>query len=279
MQNIQLNNGIEMPILGFGVYQIDESECERCVREAIEVGYRSIDTASAYFNEAAVGRAIKSCGVPREELFITTKLWVKDASYDGAKRAFEKSMRLLGLDYLDLYLIHHPYNDVYGAWKAMQELYHQGRIRALGVANFYPDRLLDFVYYSGFTPAVNQVETHPFNQNGYAQEFMQKLGVAMESWGPFAEGRNNLFSNPVLKTIADKYEKSVAQVVLRWLTQRGIIVIPKSTHRERMIQNLDSFSFDLSEEDLRSIAALDEGKSLFFDLRDPATVKMIHDYC
>jgi len=273
MKNVKLNNGVEMPILGFGVYQIaDAAECEQSVLDAIEVGYRSIDTAAAYGNEEAVGNAIKKSGVAREELFITTKLWVADASYDKAKNAFETSLKKLQLDYLDLYLIHQPYGDVYGAWRAMEELYAEGRIRAIGVSNFQPDRVMDFIVHQKIIPAVNQIETHPFHQQIDTQKFLQENNVQIESWGPFAEGKNDIFKNEILTAIGAKYNKSVAQVILRDLTQRGVVVIPKSVRKERMAENFDVFDFDLSRDDLDAIAKLDTNQSLFFDHRDPKIV-------
>lgn len=278
MQTVTFNNGVKMPILGYGVYQIPEADTERCVLDAIATGYRSIDTASGYHNEAAVGRAIKACGVPRDQLFITTKLWLTDATYEGTKQAFAKSMKLLGLDYLDLYLIHQPFNDIFGAWRAMTELYKAGHIRAIGVANFAPDRLLDLILHSNVVPALDQVETHPFNQQIQSQAFMAKEGVQIESWGPFAEGRNGLFKNPVLNAIAAKHGKSVGQVVLRWLIQRGIVVIPKSVHKERMAENFDLFGFTLDAADLKAIATLDTGKGLFFDHHNPVDVRAICTY-
>ena len=262
-----------MPILGFGVYQIaDAAECEQSVLDAIEVGYRSIDTAAAYGNEEAVGDAIKKSGVAREELFITTKLWVADASYDKAKNAFETSLKKLQLDYLDLYLIHQPYGDVYGAWRAMEELYAEGRIRAIGVSNFQPDRVMDFIVHQKIIPAVNQIETHPFHQQIDTQKFLEENNVQIESWGPFAEGKNDIFKNEILTAIGAKYNKSVAQVVLRDLIQRGVVVIPKSVRKERMAENFDVFDFDLSRDDLDAIAKLDTNQSLFFDHRDPKIV-------
>lgn len=279
MQTVTLNNGVKMPLLGFGVYQIpDAEECENAVYEALTAGYRLIDTASGYLNEEAVGRAIKRSGVPREELFITTKLWIQDAGYESAKLAFAKSMKKLGLDYLDLYLIHQPFGDYYGAWRAMEELYHEGKIRAIGVSNFLPDRLMDLIVHNKVVPAVNQVETHPFLQQTDNAAFMKEQGVQIESWGPFAEGRNNLFSNEVLTGIAAKHNKSVAQVVLRWLIQRDIVAIPKSVRKERIVENFDIFNFELSADDMAQIAALDTGESLFLSYHDPAVAKMMGNW-
>lgn len=276
MEYVTLNNGVQMPILGFGVYQItDPAQCEQAVVDAVESGYRLIDTAASYGNEEAVGRAIRRCGVPREELFITTKLWISDTSYEGAQKAFQKSLDRLGLDYLDLYLIHQPMNDYYGAWRAMTEMYKEGKIRAIGVCSFYPDRLADLIAFNEIAPAVNQVETNIFFQQTKAQEVMREKGVQMESWAPFAEGRGNLFENPVLKCIGKRYSKTVAQVVLRWQIQRGIVCIPKSVKKERMEQNINVFDFALTQEDMELIAALDTGKSAFFDHRDPAVIDML----
>jgi len=276
MQTVTLNNGVQMPLLGFGVYQVpDPAECERSVLEALRVGYRLLDTAAAYMNEEAVGAAIRKSGVPREELFVTTKLWVQDASYEGAKAAFETSLRKLGLDYLDLYLIHQPFGDVYGAWRAMEELYHAGKIRAIGVSNFQPDRVMDFLVHQQVKPTVNQIETHPFHQQVDTQQFLQDNGVQIESWGPFAEGKNDLFHNEVLAGVAAKYQRSIAQVVLRWLTQRGVVAIPKSVRPERMAENFNIFDFELSAEDMQTIATLDSKTSAFFDHRDPNMVKWI----
>jgi diketogulonate reductase-like aldo/keto reductase len=273
---VTLNNGVKMPILGFGVFQVpDPAECERSVRDAIDVGYRLLDTAASYGNEEAVGAAIKNHGIDRSELFVTTKLWVQDASYEGAKAAFERSINKLGLDYLDLYLIHQPYGDVYGAWRAMEELHKAGRIRAIGISNFYPDRLVDFVLHNEVKPAVNQIEIHPFHQQTDAVKILEEYGVQPEAWGPFAEGKNGLFTNEVLQPIADKHGKSIAQVVLRWLTDRGIVAIPKSVRKERMAQNFDIFDFDLDTGDLDAIAKLDQNASSFFDHRDPAMVKWL----
>ena len=270
-----LNNGVEMPVLGFGVYQVEETVCEQCVCDAIAAGYRSIDTASAYLNERAVGRAIRRSGVPREELFITTKLWVQDAGYESTKRAFAKSLERLQLDYLDLYLIHQPFGDVYGSWRAMEELYREGAVRAIGVSNFQPDRLVDLILHNEVVPAVNQVETHPFCQQTEAAAVMASEGVQIESWAPFAEGRNNLFGNGTLVSLAAKYWKSVAQVVLRWLIQRGVVVIPKSVRPERMAENIDVFDFHLAPEDMALIATLDTRRSCFLSHRDPETVKWL----
>lgn len=276
MQKVQLNNGIEMPILGFGVYQIqDANECEQSVYDAIMTGYRLIDTAASYLNEEAVGRAIKRSGVPREELFITTKLWVQDTGYDRTKKAFAKSLERLQLDYLDLYLIHQPYGDVYGSWRAMEELYREGRIRAIGVSNFQMDRLVDLIMHNEVTPAVNQVETHPFCQQIESAQFMKDHHVQIESWGPFAEGKNNMFQNEILAAIAEKYNKSVAQVILRWLTQRGVVAIPKSVRKERIIENFNIFDFELRQEDMERITTLDTKQSLFFSHRDPEIVKWL----
>lgn len=276
MQKIILNNGVEMPILGFGVFQItDEKECEQAVYDALMAGYRLIDTAASYLNEEAVGKAIKRSGVAREELFITTKLWVQDTGYERTKKAFEKSLERLQLDYLDLYLIHQPFGDVYGSWAAMEELYREGKIRAIGVSNFYPDRLTDFMIHNEVVPAVNQVETHPFNQQIESANLMKENNVQIESWGPFAEGKNNMFQNEVLVSIAESHNKSVAQVILRWLTQRGVVAIPKSVRKERIIENFNIFDFELSQEDMENIAALDTKESLFFSHRDPEMVKWI----
>ena len=274
MEYVRLNNGIKMPKLGFGVFQIrDAAQCEQAVRDAIDVGYRLIDTAASYGNEEAVGKAIKSCGVAREDLFITTKLWISDTSYEGAKKAFQKSLDRLGLDYLDLYLIHQPLNDYYGAWRAMEEMYEAGKIRAIGVCSFYPDRLADLIAFNKVAPAVNQVEANVFFQQKESQKYMESKGVVMEGWAPFAEGKNDLFHNETLRGIGEKYGKTIAQVVLRWLLQRGVVCIPKSTKREWMEENFQVFDFTLSEEDMETIAALDTGKSCFFDHRDPAVVE------
>lgn len=278
MNKVTLYNGVEMPILGFGVFQVNDLKlCEQSVLDAIDTGYRSIDTAASYMNEQAVGNAINKSGIAREELFITTKLWVSDAGYENTLKAFERSLNKLQSNYLDLYLIHQPYGDVFGSWRAMQELYNQGKVKAIGVSNFQPDRIIDLITNSGFTPAVNQVETHPFNQQIETQKFLQDNKVQIESWGPFAEGKNNLFSNELLKTIGNKYHKSVAQVVLRWLTQRGVVVIPKSVRKERIEENLNVFDFELTAEEMQTIQVLDTGTSLFFDHRDPAMVKWLSE--
>lgn len=276
MEYVSLNNGVKMPILGYGVYQIpDAAECERCVLDAIEVGYRSIDTAQAYGNEEAVGNAIKKSGVAREELFITTKVWISNAGYEKAKASIAESLQKLQLDYLDLVLIHQPFGDYYGTYRAMEELYEQGKIRAIGVSNFYPDRYIDLVRFTNVVPAVNQVETHVFNQQLDAHEIMKKYGTQIESWGPFAEGRNELFTNETLQLIGDKYNKTTAQVALRYLLQRDVVVIPKTTHKERMIQNLDVFDFSLTEEDMETIKGLDKKESAFFSHYDPKLVEML----
>ena len=274
--SVTLNNGVQMPLLGFGVFQIaDAGECERSVVDAIQAGYRLIDTAAAYGNEEAVGRAIQKAGTPREELFITTKLWIADAGYESAKSAFERSMQCLQLETLDLYLIHQPFGDVYGAWRAMEELYRAGRIRAIGISNFPPDRVMDMICHHQVAPAVNQIETHPFNQQIETQKFLQENGVQIESWGPFAEGRNNIFQNELLVSLAGKHQKSVAQIILRWLTQRGVVAIPKSVRKERIVENFNVFDFELGPEDMTAIAALDTRTSSFFDHRDPNIVKML----
>jgi len=276
MNKVVLNNGVEMPILGFGVYQIpDHAECERSVLNALATGYRLLDTAAAYMNEEAVGAAIKKSGVRREEVFVTTKLWIQDAGYDSTRKAFAKSLARLQLDYLDLYLIHQPFGDIHGAWRAMEELYREGKVRAIGVSNFQPDRIMDLMVHHEVVPAVNQIETHPFCQQVDAQKFLQENAVQIESWGPFAEGRNNLFENGLLGTIGKKYRKSIAQVVLRWLTQRGVVAIPKSVRKERMAENFQIFDFELTIEDLEAIATLDLKESSFFDHRDPEIVKWL----
>ncbi len=274
MQNIILNNGVEMPLIGFGVFQIpDPVECEKCVMEAIETGYRLIDTAASYMNEKAVGNAIKNCGIDRKELFITTKLWVQDHGYENTKKSFQRSLDKLQLDYLDLYLIHQPYGDIFGSWRAMEELYEEGKIRAIGVSNFQPDRIMDLIVFGNIPPAVNQIETHPFNQQIETQLFLEENNIQIESWGPFAEGKNDMFTNELLLSLSKKYNKSVAQIILRWLTQRGIVVIPKSIRKERMAENLNIFDFNLSAEDMEQIKTLDTKQSLFFDHRNPEIIK------
>jgi len=276
MKTVQLNNGVKMPILGFGVFQVtDLAECERSVMDAINTGYRLIDTAQSYFNEEAVGNAIKKSGIAREELFITTKVWIQSNGYEGTKKAFESSLKKLQLDYLDLYLMHQPFGDVYGEWRAMKELYKEGKVRAIGVSNFHPDRLIDLIIHNEIVPAVNQIETHPFHQQIETQNFLQENKVQIESWGPFAEGRNNLFHNEVLEAIGKKYNKSIAQVVLRWLTQRDVVAIPKSVRKERMEENINIFDFELSTDDMEAIKSLDTKSSAFFDHRDPAMVKWL----
>jgi diketogulonate reductase-like aldo/keto reductase len=276
MKNVTLNNGIEMPILGFGVYQIpDAAECEKSVLTALETGYRSIDTAAAYQNEEAVGKAISKSGIDRNQLFITTKLWISNAGYEKAKQGFEDSLNKLGLDYLDLYLIHQPYGDVHGSWRAMEELYESGKIRAIGISNFQPDRVMDMIVFNKVVPAVNQIETHPFHQQIETQQFLNENNVQQESWGPFAEGKNNLFTNELLAAIGKKYNKSIAQVVLRWMIQRDVVVIPKSVTKERIVQNFEVFDFELAGDDMEQIKTLDEKQSAFFDHRDPAIVKWL----
>ncbi len=276
MQTVTLNNGVKMPIIGFGVYQIpDAEECENAVYEALMAGYRLIDTAAGYLNEGAVGRAIKRSGVPREELFITTKLWIQDAGYESAKLAFAKSLNKLQLEYLDLYLIHQPFGDYYGAWRAMEDLYREGIIKAIGVSNFMPDRLMDLIVHNEIVPAVNQVETHPFYQQIESAAFMKEQGVQHQSWAPFAEGLNNMFGNEVLTSIAEKHNKSVAQVVLRWLVQREVVAIPKSVRKERIVENFDIFDFELSADDIEQISALDTRESLFLSYHDPKFAKML----
>ena len=274
MKNVKLNNGVEMPILGFGVFQVnDPKECEQSVIDAIQAGYRLIDTAASYMNEEAVGRAIRNSGVNRSELFITTKLWVQDAGYENTKKSFQKSLDKLQLDYIDLYLIHQPFGDVHGSWRALEELYKAGKARAIGVSNFQPDRVMDIIMFNEIVPAVNQVETHPFNQQIDNQKFLVENNVQIESWGPFAEVKNNLFQNVLLGSIAMRYNKSIAQVVLRWLTQRDIVVIPKSVRKERIIENFNIFDFELSAEDMEAIVSLDTKTSLFFNHRDPEIIK------
>ena len=275
MEYVTLNNGVKMPKLGYGVYQVSNEECERCVLDAISVGYRSIDTAQAYGNEEAVGNAIVKCGVPREDLFITTKVWITNGGYENAKASLLESLHKLKTEYIDLVLIHQPFNDYYGTYRAMEDAYKEGWIRAIGVSNFYPDRLVDLCSFVEVKPAINQVETHVFQQQKKAHEYMVKYGVQHESWGPFAEGRKDFFTNPVLTEIGKKYSKSSAQVALRYLLQSDVVVIPKSTHKDRMEQNFDVFDFTLNADDMVAIAALDEGESLFFSHYDPAVVEMM----
>lgn len=271
---IKLNNGVEMPQIGYGVYQVSPDECERCVNDALKVGYRMIDTAQAYNNEEGVGAAIAKCGIPRNELFIVSKIWISNYGYDKARKSIDESLRKLGTDHIDLMLLHQPYCDRYGAYRALEDAYKEGKLLAIGVSNFYPDHFIDLAENVEIIPAVNQVETHVFNQQTIARKYMEEFGTRVMSWGPLAEGRNNFFTNPVLEKIGQKYGKTVAQVALRWLTQLGIIIIPKSVHIERMEQNLDILDFTLSESDMSEIALLDTGKSLFFDHHDPETVKM-----
>lgn len=278
MQTVTLNNGVQMPILGFGVFQIpDAAECERSVIDAIAAGYRHIDTAASYLNERAVGRALRACGVPREQLFMTTKLWVQDTGYERTQQAIDASLRRLGLQYLDLYLIHQPYADVHGSWRAMEQALKAGKLRAIGVSNFEPDRLMDIIAFNEVTPAVNQVEVNPFQQQADGVTFMQGLGVTAEAWAPFAEGRDGLFSNDVLIALARKHGKSVAQVVLRWVVQRGIVALAKTVRRERMAENLAIFDFVLDDADMQQIATLDKKASSFFSHRDPAIVKWMSE--
>lgn len=271
---IKLNNGVEMPQIGYGVYQVSPDECERCVSDALKVGYRMIDTAQAYNNEKGVGAAIAKSEIPRNELFIVSKIWISNYGYDKARKSIDESLRRLGTDHIDLMLLHQPYCDRYGAYRALEDAYKEGKLRAIGVSNFYPDHFIDLAENVEIIPAVNQVETHVFNQQTIARKYMEEFGTRTMSWGPLAEGRNNFFTNPVLEKIGRKYGKSVAQVALRWLTQLGIIIIPKSVHIERMEQNLDILDFTLSENDMAEIALLDTGKSLFFDHHDPEIVKM-----
>jgi 2,5-diketo-D-gluconate reductase A len=276
MQTVKLNNGVKIPILGFGVFQItDSAECERCVVDAIQTGYSHIDTAASYQNEEAVGKGIKQSGVAREKLFITTKLWIQRNGYEDTLRAFENSLKRLQLDYIDLYLIHQPFGDVYGEWRAMEELYQQGKIRAIGVSNFHPDRIMDLMVHNKITPAVNQIEVNPFQQQIDTQKFLQDNSVQVEAWAPFAEGRNNIFQNELLLSIAAKHNKSVAQVILRWIVQRGIIALAKTTRKERMIENISVFDFELGAEDVAAITTLDTKTSSFFDHRNPEMVKWL----
>ena len=273
---VTLNNGVKMPALGFGVFQMrDAAECERSVLDALRTGYRLLDTAASYLNEEAVGQAIQRSGVPRQELFVTTKLWIQDAGYEPAKKAFDRSLQRLGLDYLDLYLIHQPFGDVFGAWRAMEELYRSGRVRAIGLSNFPPDRLMDLMIHNAVVPAVDQVETHPFNQQIDTQRFLQANQVQIESWGPFAEGKHNIFQNEVLLASAARHHKTVAQVIVRWLVQRGVVAIPKSVRLERIVENFNVFDFQLDSDEMAAIATLDTRTSSFFDHRDPEMVKAL----
>lgn len=279
METVTLSNGVKMPILGFGVFQIpDLGECERVVSEAIEVGYRLIDTAQAYGNEEAVGKAVQKSGLPREDFFITTKVWISNAGYEKAKASLDESLRKLQMAYIDLVLIHQPFGDYYGTWRALEEYYKAGKIRAIGVSNFYPDRLVDLASFNAILPMVNQVETHVFNQQIEAKKVSDEYGIQLESWGPFAEGKNDFFTNPILTTIGAKYGKSAAQVGLRYLIQRGIVVIPKTVHQERMRQNFDVFDFNLSDEDMAEILTLDQGESLFINHYNPETIKSLSRY-
>ena len=273
MDYVTLANGVKMPQLGYGVYQVTKEECERCVLDALEVGYRAIDTAQSYFNEAEVGEALAKSGIDRKEIFLTTKVWIEHYGYEQAKESVLKSMDKLKTDYLDLVLLHQPFADYYGAYSALEDLYEEGKIRAIGVSNFYPDRLVDIASFARIKPMVNQIETHPLNQQIEAHKWLKKYGVIHEAWAPFGEGRGNMFTNPVLQEIGKKYDKTVAQIILRWQLQRGIVVIPKSTHKERMAQNLDVFDFTLTDEDMQDIAALDTKTSSFFSHQDPAIVE------
>lgn len=273
MDYVTLANGVKMPQLGYGVYQVTKEECERCVLDALDVGYRAIDTAQSYFNEAEVGEAIAESGIDRKEIFLTTKVWIEHYGYEQAKESVLQSMEKLKTDYIDLVLLHQPFADYYGAYRALEDLYEEGKLRAIGVSNFYPDRLVDIASFARIKPMVNQIETHPLNQQIEGHEWLEKYGVIHEAWAPFGEGRGNMFTNPVLQKLGDKYDKTVAQVILRWQLQRGIVVIPKSTHKERMAQNLDVFDFTLTDEDMQDIAALDTKTSSFFSHQDPAIVE------
>lgn len=273
MDYVTLANGVKMPQLGYGVYQVTQEECERCVLDALDVGYRAIDTAQSYFNEAEVGEAIAESGIDRKEIFLTTKVWIEHYGYEQAKESVLQSMEKLKTDYIDLVLLHQPFADYYGAYRALEDLYEEGKLRAIGVSNFYPDRLVDIASFARIKPMVNQIETHLMNQQIEAHEWLKKYGVIHEAWAPFGEGRGNMFTNPVLQKLGDKYNKTIAQVILRWQLQRGIVVIPKSTHKERMAQNLDVFDFTLTDEDMQAIAALDTKTSSFFSHQDPAMVE------
>lgn len=275
MEYVTLNNGVKMPVLGYGVYQVTPEECEQCVADAIRVGYRSIDTAQAYANEEGVGNAVAKCGVPREGLFITTKVWISNAGYEKAKASIDESLKKLQSDYIDLLLIHQPFGDYYGTYRAMEEAYREKKVRAIGVSNFYPDRYVDIAHFAEIKPAINQVETHVFQQQKLAKEYMKKYGTQIESWGPFAEGKNDMFTNSVLMEIGEKYGKSVAQTALRFLIQSGVVVIPKSVHKDRMEENINVFDFKLTKEEMQRIEGLDGGESLFFSHYDPKTVEWI----
>ncbi len=273
MEYVTLNNGVKMPVLGYGVYQVTKEECEQCVLDALDVGYRSIDTAQSYFNEEEVGSAIQKSGVKREDIFLTTKVWVEHYGYDECRKSVEESLRKLKTDYIDLMLLHQPFADYYGAYRALEEMYAEGKLRAIGISNFYPDRMVDIASFAHICPMVNQVETHPLNQQKEAKKWMDKYGVQIEAWAPFGEGRGGLFTNETLENIGKKYNKTAAQVMLRWNIQRGVVVLPKSVHKERMIQNLDVFDFMLSDEDMTAIAALDTATSSFFSHYDPNMVE------
>lgn len=273
MEYATLNNGVKMPILGYGVYQVTKGECERCVLDALKAGYRSIDTAQSYFNEEKVGSAIKKSGIPREDIFLTSKVWIEHYGYESCKKSVEESLKKLQTDYLDLMLLHQPFSDYYGAWRALEDLYEEGKLRAIGISNFYPDRMVDIASFARIRPMVNQVETHPYNQQTAAKQYMDKYGVQIEAWAPFGEGRGGLFEDKSLKEIGDKYGKTTAQVMLRWHIQRGVAVIPKSTHYDRMKENFDVFDFELSDSDMEIISALDKNESSFFSHYDPAMVE------
>lgn len=273
MEYVTLSNGVKMPILGYGVYQVTKEECERCVLDALKSGYRSIDTAQSYFNEEEVGSAIKKSGIAREDIFLTSKVWIENYGYDKCRKSVEESLKKLRTDYLDLMLLHQPFSDYYGAWRALEDLYKEGKLRAIGISNFYPDRMVDIASFANICPMVNQVETHPYNQQIAAKKYMDKYGVQIEAWAPFGEGRGGLFENETLKEIAKKYGKTTAQVMLRWNIQRGVVVIPKSTHYERMVENFNVFDFTLSEEDMSEILKLDKRESSFFSHYDPAMVE------
>lgn len=273
MEFVTLSNGVKMPILGYGVYQVTKDECERCVLDALKAGYRSIDTAQSYFNEEEVGSAIAKSGVPREEIFLTTKVWIEHYGYEECRASVLESMRKLQTDYIDLMLLHQPFADYYGAWRALEDLYEEGKLKAIGISNFYPDRMIDLASFSRIKPMVNQIEVHPFNQQIEAKKWNEKYGLQVEAWAPFGEGREGLFENEILKAIGEKYGKTTAQVMLRWHIQRGVVVIPKSAHYERMVENFDVFDFTLSDEDMTSITALDRNTSMFFSHTDPNMVE------